>query len=53
MINFLRPVAHGLLAATLLLSACTLPRVLKQAEAGRTVVARPTPAHGFGRVRAL
>ena len=39
---FSRPVAHGLLAVTLLLSACTLPRVLKQAEDGRTVVARPT-----------
>ena len=39
--NFLRPVAHGLLATTVFFSACTLPRVLKQAEAGRTVVARP------------
>ncbi|WP_216725958.1 tetratricopeptide repeat protein [Hymenobacter siberiensis] len=39
--NLLRPVAHGLLAATVFFSACTLPRVLKQAEAGRTVVARP------------
>ncbi|WP_210515972.1 tetratricopeptide repeat protein [Hymenobacter terricola] len=38
---YLRPLAHGLLAATLLLSACTLPRVLKEAEAGRSVVARP------------
>ncbi|MDB5235743.1 MAG: hypothetical protein JWR44_2736 [Hymenobacter sp.] len=48
MIYFLRPVAHGLLAATLLLSACTLPRVLKQAEAGRTVQARPTPLTASG-----
>ncbi|WP_310391714.1 tetratricopeptide repeat protein [Hymenobacter sp.] len=48
MINFLRPVAHGLLAATLLLSACALPRVLKQAETGRTVVARPAPLTASG-----
>ena len=33
--------AHGLLAATLILAGCALPRVLKQAEAGRTVQARP------------
>ena len=46
--NFLRPVARGLLAATLLLSACALPRVLKQAETGRTVVARPTPLTASG-----
>ncbi|MDO7847289.1 tetratricopeptide repeat protein [Hymenobacter sp. M29] len=45
---FLRPVAHGLLTTTLLLSACALPRVLKQAEAGRTVVARPTPLLASG-----
>ena len=45
---FLRPVAHGLLAATLFLSACALPRVLQQAEAGRTVVARPTPLLAAG-----
>ncbi|MCC3152174.1 hypothetical protein Q3A66_02835 [Hymenobacter sp. BT770] len=48
MINNSRPLAHGLLAATLLLSACTLPRVLKQAETGRTVVARPTPLTASG-----
>ena len=48
MINSLRPVAHGLLAATLFLSACALPRVLKQAETGRTVVARPTPLTAAG-----
>lgn len=48
MINLLRPVAHGLLAATILLSACALPRVLKQAEAGRTVVARPAPLMASG-----
>ena len=42
MINFSRPTALGLLAATSLLSACSaLPRVLKEAEAGRTVVAHP------------
>ena len=41
MVNFLRPVAYGLLAATLFLSGCALPRVLRQAETGRTVVARP------------
>ena len=44
----LRPVARGLLAATVLLSACALPRVLKQAEAGRAVVARPTPLTASG-----
>ena len=48
MTNSLRPVAHGLLAATLFLSACALPRVLKQAETGRTVVARPTPLTAAG-----
>ena len=48
MTNYLRPMAHGLLAATLFLSACTLPRVLKQAETGRTVVARPTPLTAAG-----
>ena len=48
MINFLRPLAHGLLAATVFLSACALPRVLKQAETGRTVVARPTPLTASG-----
>ena len=41
MVFNLRPVAHGLLAATLFLAGCALPRVLKQAEAGRTVQARP------------
>ncbi|MBF9143963.1 hypothetical protein [Hymenobacter properus] len=45
---FLQPVTRGLLAATLLLSACALPRVLKQAEAGRTVAARPTPLLASG-----
>jgi tetratricopeptide (TPR) repeat protein len=45
---FLRPVAHGLLAAPLLLAACALPRVLKQAETGRTVTARPTPLLASG-----
>jgi tetratricopeptide (TPR) repeat protein len=45
---FLRPLARGLLAATLLLSSCALPRVLKQAENGRTVVARPTPLTASG-----
>ncbi|MBF9237483.1 tetratricopeptide repeat protein [Hymenobacter sp. BT683] len=48
MTNILRPLAQGLLAATLFLSACTLPRVLKQAETGRTVVARPTPLTASG-----
>ena len=48
MTNSLRAVAHGLLAATLFLSACALPRVLKQAETGRTVVARPTPLTAAG-----
>jgi tetratricopeptide (TPR) repeat protein len=46
--DFLRPVAHGLLAATLLLSSCALPRVLEQAEKGRTVGARPTPLTAAG-----
>jgi tetratricopeptide (TPR) repeat protein len=45
---FLRPVAHGLLAVPLLLSACALPRVLKQAETGRTVTARPAPLLASG-----
>ena len=45
---FLRPVARGLLVATALLSACTLPRVLKEAEAGRTVVAHPAPLTASG-----
>jgi tetratricopeptide (TPR) repeat protein len=40
--------AQGLLAATLFLSSCALPRVLKQAEAGRTVAARPTPLLASG-----
>ena len=48
MINFLRPLAHGLLSATLLLSACALPKVLEQAETGRTVAARPTPLMASG-----
>ncbi len=48
MINILRPVANGLLAATLLLAGCALPRVLNQAEAGRTVVARPAPLTASG-----
>ncbi|MFC7668520.1 hypothetical protein ACFQT0_14910 [Hymenobacter humi] len=30
------------------MSACALPRVLKQAETGRTVVARPTPLTASG-----
>jgi len=45
---FLRPVAHGLLTATLLLSACALPRVLKEAETGRVVMARPAPLTAVG-----
>ena len=45
---FLRPLAYGLLAATLLVSSCALPGVLKQAENGRTVVARPTPLTASG-----
>ncbi|WP_460550082.1 hypothetical protein [Hymenobacter daeguensis] len=45
---FLRPLAGGLLAATLLVTSCALPRVLKQAESGRTVVARPTPLTASG-----
>ncbi|MBJ6109847.1 tetratricopeptide repeat protein [Hymenobacter sp. BT523] len=45
---FLRPVAQWLLAAPLLFSACALPRVLKQAETGRTVVARPAPLLASG-----
>ena len=48
MINFSRPLAHGLLASTLFLSACALPRVLEQAETGRTVAARPTPLTASG-----
>ncbi len=50
MINLLRPVAIGLVAAALLLPGCTLPRVLKQAEAGRTVAARPAPLTAVGEV---
>ena len=46
--DFLRPVAHGLLAATLLLSSCALPHVLEQAETGRTVGVRPTPLTAAG-----
>ncbi|WP_208174750.1 tetratricopeptide repeat protein [Hymenobacter negativus] len=48
MIIFLRPLAFWLLATTLLVSSCALPRVLKQAEEGRTVVARPTPLTASG-----
>jgi hypothetical protein len=48
MINILRPVTHSLLAVSLLLSACTLPRVLKEAETGRTVTARPSPLLASG-----
>ena len=48
MVFNLRPVAHGLLAVTLFLSGCALPRVLKVAETGRTVVARPTPLTASG-----
>ena len=48
MVFNLRPVAHGLLAVTLFLSGCALPRVLKVAEIGRTVVARPTPLTASG-----
>ena len=48
MIYFLRPVARWLLVATIFLSACALPRVLQQAEVGRTVVARPTPLTASG-----
>ncbi|HEX8327607.1 MAG TPA: tetratricopeptide repeat protein [Hymenobacter sp.] len=48
MSKFLRPLSHGLFTATLFLSACALPRVLKQAEAGRTVVARPAPLLASG-----
>ncbi|GAB3578353.1 hypothetical protein GCM10027345_17190 [Hymenobacter daeguensis] len=44
----MRPLAGGLLAATLLVTSCALPRVLKQAESGRTVVARPTPLTASG-----
>ncbi|GAA3980853.1 hypothetical protein GCM10022407_27660 [Hymenobacter antarcticus] len=45
---FLRPVAYSLLAATLFLSACALPRVLKQAEAGRVISTRPSPLTAAG-----
>lgn len=48
MINFTRPLAYGLLAVPLLLSACALPRVLRQAETGRTVAARPAPLTAAG-----
>lgn len=48
MVDFLRPLARGLWTATLFLSACALPRVLKEAEAGRTVAARPTPLMASG-----
>ena len=37
-----------MLAGTVLLSACALPRVLQQAEAGRTVVAHPAPLTASG-----
>ncbi len=46
--DFLRPVARGLLAAAVFLTSCALPRVLKQAETGRTVGARPTPLTAAG-----
>ncbi len=46
---FLRPLAYGLLAAAVaLLPGCTLPRVLKQAETGRTVTAHPAPLTASG-----
>ena len=48
MIKIPRPLAHSLLITTLFLSACALPRVLKEAEAGRTVSARPTPLMASG-----
>ena len=48
MIYLLRPVAHSLLAATVFLSACALPRVLKQAEAGRAIGTRPSPLTAAG-----
>ncbi|GAA4021652.1 hypothetical protein GCM10022409_01680 [Hymenobacter glaciei] len=42
MSNSLRPLAYGLLAATAGLAACSpLPKVLKQAETGRSVSTRP------------
>ena len=48
MIYLLRPVAHSLLAATVFLSACALPRVLKQAEADRAIGTRPSPLTAAG-----
>ena len=48
MIKILRPAGQGFLAALLLLSGCALPRVLKQAETGRTVSTRPTPLLASG-----
>ncbi|WP_201981816.1 tetratricopeptide repeat protein [Hymenobacter rubidus] len=45
----MRPLAYGLLAAAVaLLPGCTLPRVLKQAETGRTVTAHPAPLTASG-----
>jgi tetratricopeptide (TPR) repeat protein len=42
MSNSLRPLAYGLLAATATLAGCSpLPKVLKQAETGRSVSTRP------------
>ena len=48
MINFPRPFAHSFLFTAFLLSGCALPRVLKQAETGRTISARPTPLMASG-----
>ena len=48
MIYFSRPVAHSLLATTVFLSACALPRVLKEAEAGRAIGTRPAPLTAAG-----
>jgi tetratricopeptide (TPR) repeat protein len=45
---FWRPLAGVLLGLMLGLPACTLPRVLKQAEAGRQVAARPAPLTAIG-----
>jgi len=43
-----RPLAGAALALLSGLSACTLPRVLKNAEAGRRVAATPTPLLAVG-----
>jgi len=48
MSKLMRPLGRGLCAAVILLTGCALPRVLQQAEEGRTVSTRPTPLLASG-----